>query len=302
VTLACYVQIGYFQNRHFSSDQMVRRIDLHVHTVASEGSLTVSNHFAYAAGNGLRTIALTDRDVLPDGEEAHALSERYGVEYLPGVEVTGGWNGQEVHILGYRVDSSHPRLAALVGSVRTSRQAHLDIMLYRLAQAGVFISRADITRQAPLCECPGRVHIARAMVERGCIQNVREAYVPRYIGIDGDCYHPSTAVPAEEVIRTVLAAGGIPVLAHPGIAARGLGLAEQDVAAMRECGLRGIEVIHACHSPEQSLAYDRMAGRLGLLRTGGSCCRGDNHSPVLQFRVSVPEEYLAGLCRSAAAA
>ncbi len=264
------------------------KIDLHVHTLASEGMLTLASQFAYAKGNGLACIAVTDRDLLPDVPEGERCAAQFNVEYIPGIEITAGLDGEEVHILGYGIDPAHRELRHKVDLIRQSRQAHVQIMLYKLNQHGIPLRLEDVQVHSP--GCPGRVHLARALVERGYVRSLRDAFSSRLLGVDGECYFPSSHVSADEVIALIADAGGAAVLAHPAVYHRRLGMGEEEIERLAEAGLGGIESRHPCHSPAVAERYERIAARLGLFVTGGSGCRGVNFDPVISPRVELPAE------------
>jgi 3',5'-nucleoside bisphosphate phosphatase len=272
-----------------------RQVDLHVHTLASEGQVTLSNQFAYAKGSGLHAIALTDLDTLPDIEECQSLSSRFGVEFIPGVEISAGWQGSEVHVLGYHIDPQHRRMRERLAQILASRAAHVQIMLYKLNKHGINLQFSDIQNQALHSTFVGRVHIARAMAERGYIETTREAFTERYISVDGECYYPTSWLPAIDAISLIRDAGGIAVLAHPGLYNHRAGLHEGDIIALSDAGLRGLEVLHACHTKDEVRRYSDIAHRLDLIITDGSSCRGVNYDPVVNYKPYLSEEILAEL-------
>lgn len=281
---------------------MGQRVDLHLHTIASEGTLTLANQFAYARGHGLSAIAIADRDVLPDDASAIPLAEQHGVCYIRGVEITAGWNGHEVHVLGYNMDPRQSQLREALSHIATSRNAHAQIMLYKLNRLGAHIRMEDVRRYAPFAACISRAHIARALVESGRVATMAEAFSSSYIADDGDCYHPSGTLSAVAAIRLLRSAGGLAVVAHPALWNHRHGLGEEDLAVLKDAGLNGIEVIHACHTAEESVRYQALAHKLGLLATGGSACRGPDHATILNFRLDVPAAFAEHLTATAAAA
>jgi predicted metal-dependent phosphoesterase TrpH len=262
----------------------------------------MSNQFAYARGAGLTSIAITDRDILPDMDEGIALSRYYGVGFIPGVELTVGWEGNEVHLLAYNVDCGNRLLRTRLAHTAASREAHTQIMLYKLRKQGFPLQLSDVEREAPRGALLSRIHIAHALIRLGFIAALRDAFTEKLIGVDGECYHPTGTLPAMEMIRLVESAGGVPVLAHPGLYNDRAGIAEEEIAAMKDAGLRGVEVLHACHTPDDEHRYTAIARRLDLRMTGGSACRGVNYDPIINFKVCVPEEFVHGLCREVAAA
>jgi predicted metal-dependent phosphoesterase TrpH len=273
------------------------RMDLHVHTLLSGGDLTLYQQFVFARRHGITGIAVTDRDVLPDIERAREMAEYTGVQLIPGVEITAGWKGHEVHVLAYNMDCSDGALRRRLEQIRTSRVTHIEIMLYKLRKRGMDLSLDSVRRaaseQAPL----GSIHLARAMLAGGYIQSLRDAFTDQLIGVDGECYFPTSLFPVTEIIELIRVAGGIPVIAHPGLHNHRCGFNEDEIRTMKDAGLLGIEVLHPCHSPADEQRYGAMARTLGLFIAGGSSCRGPNYDPPVTNTVGIPSELLHPIWR-----
>jgi predicted metal-dependent phosphoesterase TrpH len=243
-------------------------IDLHVHSTASDGTLTPAALVREAAGLGLRAIALSDHDSVAGVDEALEAGAASGVVVVPALELSASADERDMHILGYRIAHHDERLAARLAEFRAMRRERALRMIGALREAGYGLTPDDVFKLAGEGSL-GRAHIARALEETGATSSMGEAF-RELIGAGRPFFVPKPHVSPEEVIGVILRARGIPVLAHPGIS-RVDDLLERLIAA----GLRGIEVWHSEHSAEDVHRYGEIARRRGLLVTGGS----DYHGP-----------------------
>lgn len=244
------------------------RADLHCHTTASDGTWTPEEAVRRAAAAGLAALGISDHDTLDGIAPAMAAGARLGVEVVPGVEINTRHGGTDVHILGYYVDSGDAGLNRVLAEKRDARRLRLDRMLTRLEAAGIRVPAECVLALAgggPV----GRPHLARALVEAGYASSVAEAF-DRYLVPGAPGYVPRDPMTPAEAVRAILAAGGVPVLAHPGLTAR-----DDLIPGLVAAGLAGIEAHHPAHDLKQRRRYAAVAGRLGLIVTGGS----DAHGP-----------------------
>jgi 3',5'-nucleoside bisphosphate phosphatase len=267
-------------------------LDLHAHTVASDGGDRPEELVAAAAAAGVGTLAVTDHDSVAGVAEARAAGERLGVEVLAGCELTATVGGRVAHVLVYGEGLLEPDLAHAVELARRGRsQRNLAIgeRLERLCGVGY----DDAVRVAG-ASALSRAHFARAMVARGAVADVAEAF-DRYLSSGRPAYVPAPAVPVTEAVALAAKAGGVAVLAHPGRLAPG----ERDrvLAEALEAGVDGIEVWHSQHNPGLRRSLAALAERRGLLATGGSDYHG-RHKPDVHLgtgragNVTVPPECL----------
>lgn len=266
-------------------------IDLHLHSTASDGQLSPAEVIAAARGAGLDAVALSDHDSIEGVAEALAAGDRLGVEVIPAVELSASADSRDAHILGYFIDPADRTLGARLLELRHARLERAERMVSALHDAGFDIDLSHVqaySREGSV----GRAHVARALVERGLAEDVADAF-RRFIGRDRPYYVAKTVVTPAEVIALIRAAGGVAVLAHPGVSKLD-DLIEQFAAT----GLVGLEVYHAEHSPEQREHYRRLAAQYGLVATGGSDFHGP-YSKNSKLGADVPEECLAELKRAA---
>ena len=254
----------------------MRRIDLHAHTVVSDGTLTPTQLVELAARKGLAAIAVTDHDHLGGLAEARAAGERLGVEIVPGVELSVSHPSGDVHVLAYFVDPEEPRLAARLAEFRDVRASRGRLMVEKLRALGVDVTYEDVLAHAKE-GAVGRPHIARALMAKGIVKSVNEAF-ERWIGDDSPAYVEKAKLDAREAIALVHGAGGVAVLAHPGLLAeKGRDTLVRELAAL---GLDGVEVEHSRHPSEVRRRMRALAKELDLVETGGSDFHGENKPDV----------------------
>ncbi len=262
------------------------RIDLHMHSTASDGRRSPEEVVELAIAGGLDVIALTDHDNTRGVRPAQrAAAGRLRV--ITGVELSSSWQHESIHVLGYFVDPEAAPLTAHYRLLRERRRHRMAAMVACLRATGVRVTMLEVDVQRGDGRVPHtRPHLARALVAAGYATSSAEAF-NRYIG-NGLPGHVLVESPRpEEVIATVLAAGGVPVWAHPPVA-----LLDSLLPPMVEAGLVGLEV----HRPWPARVRDlvsEQARRWGLLATGGSDWHGRSSDPPLGT-FSVPEEEVSG--------
>lgn len=270
--------------------------DLHAHTTASDGTLTPPELVAAALAAGLQALGICDHDSVDGVAPARSAAWGSGLEVVPGVEINTSLGELEVHILGYYCRPGDPELTALLARLRDERQNRVVRMVERLRSAGYPVPLERV-RELAGEGAIGRPHVARALVEAGHAASEREAF--------GDLLLPGRPGYVEryklsplEAVRSVLAAGGVPVLAHPGLVGR-----DDLVGELAAGGLRGLEVHHPEHNEEQARHYLAMAERFGLLVTGGSDYHGPGHGHESDLgSVRVPFDTVERLKAAAGAA
>lgn len=257
--------------------------DLHLHTVASDGALTPAGLLEAASRRGLAAVGITDHDSVDSLPAAIGLFDRYGVEVVPGVELSVEGDGVEIHLLGYYLDFQDPDFQSELCRLKNAREVRARAMLEKLEGLGFPL---DLSEHLPgqMKGTVGRLHIALALQRAGYVGTVQEAFA-RYIGKKGPAYVPKPKLGPEKALGMILRLGGVPVLAHPGNLGR-----DHLIPKLVEWGLQGIEVYYPSHSPEETERYAALAKRLKLLITGGSDCHGLNKGELLMGRATVPYE------------
>ena len=259
-------------------------IDLHLHTIHSDGRYTPQSLVAAAARKGLRAIAVTDHDTVSGIRETADFAAKAGIELLSGIEIsTMTEEYGELHLLGYGIDPNHAGLRCALEHQKQMRLRRIEQVLERLSELGILISMETLLRQAGFSNSPGRPHIARAMIEAGYAASFEDAF-HRYLGKGKPAFLAKTSMSHQQAIEIIAQSGGIPILAHPGLARK-----DNVIPALIDMGLRGLEVFHSEHAPEDARRYTEMVTTYGLLATGGSDCHGgkDDALPLIGT-VAVP--------------
>ena len=264
--------------------------DLHLHTYFSDGSDAPQRVVELAKQAGVSIIAITDHDNTEALPLAAPAAKRHGIELIAGIEMSASAEGQEVHLLGFFLDTDNPVLRAHLAEQQARRVERVREMVTRLKQAGVTIDAEEVFAVAGQGTV-GRPHVAQVLLKHGYISTLSEAFA-RYIGPKNPGFVPGSPLAPSRIIRVIRAAGGVPVLAHPVYLKRD-DLIEQFV----KDGLAGLEVYHSGHEPDVVRRYERLADRLQLLRTGGSDYHGNSKEGLPVGAVKVPAALVDALKR-----
>ncbi len=244
-------------------------VDLHIHSTASDGTLTPEEAIEEAARIGLTAVAIADHDELSGVETSQRRAAELGIPFVPAVEINTDYYETEVHILGYWIDPSDTTLQRDLKRIRDARLLRARQIVERLHEIGVHIELQDVLEAAGGGSI-GRPHVAEALVRAGCCRTGRQAFA-RYIGKGRPGYVPRARPSVEEAIAIVQRAGGCPVLAHPGLVTGRPRIVDEAA----RLGVEGVEAYHPKHSPARVEAILAQAEGLGLVVTGGS----DSHGP-----------------------
>jgi 3',5'-nucleoside bisphosphate phosphatase len=263
------------------------RIDLHVHSSASDGTDPPAEVARRAAAAGLDVVALTDHDTMA-GIAAAVAALPPGLTLVPGLELSCLYKGRSVHLLGYLCDPADPALAAETGLIRDDRVHRARAMVARLAELGAPVTWEQVTAIAGDAVV-GRPHIARALAEAGVVATPADAFTADWIADGGRAHVGRYAPDVARGIALVRAAGGVPVLAHP--RSPGYEIADEVVAGLAEAGLAGLEVFHPDHDHSERTRLTRLATELDLVMTGGSDDHGAFNDSGLGSETTPPEQY-----------
>jgi hypothetical protein len=267
-------------------------IDLHTHTDRSDGTFTPAELVHLAAERGLDVVAVTDHDTTAGLEEAIAAGSEAGIEVVPGVELSAEYEGTSIHVLCYWMDVANDGLQEELRRLRDERFRRGERMVERLRELGLPIEFERV-REIARGDNVVRPHIAQAIVEAGLAQTEEEAF-ERWIGDGRPAHVAKHALPPLDAVALIRDAGGVCALAHPGMWGNETSVPEELIETMAEGGMVGLEVDHTDHTPEQRERYRALAGRLGLVATGGSDCHGTRYDPIrLGTSLCRPDDFAA---------
>jgi predicted metal-dependent phosphoesterase TrpH len=248
------------------------RLDLHLHTIHSDGSCTPTEVVNMAHQAGVTALAITDHDIMTGVVEAMEAGQQCGIEIIPGVEISSLSGNSELHILGYFLDRQDSDLLARLKTLRDGRHLRNPQIIERLQTLGIDITYDEVRALAG-SDSVGRPHIARALMDKRVVASAKEAF-DRFLADGKPAYVPRELPSPAEAIHWIKAARGLAVLAHP----TWVKVAEQPlvdlVRQLKADGLDGVEVYYSTHAARQTREYLSLAQQLGLLVTGGSDFHG----------------------------
>ena len=268
--------------------------DLHLHTHFSDGTFSPEELAGHGQRLGFAAMALTDHDSVEGCARMADACGAAGIELITGTELTAEHSDIELHLLGYFVDTQNEKLLADLARFQTVRQDRIREMAARLKGLNVPLEAETVFALAN-CKSPGRPHVARALVKAGLCKSLDEAF-ERYLKKNRPAWVPKAKMSALEGIELIHQAGGLAVMAHPG-----LNRTDDVILALVEAGLDGIECFHTKHSTAMSGRYLELAGKFHLLVTGGSDCHGFSKGKPLIGTVRLPYEHVEKLKQAAAA-
>lgn len=246
-------------------------VDLHTHTTCSDGHTPPRELIRLAKRTGVHVIAVTDHDSVEAVPECLDEGRLLGVRVVPGIEMSSRFEGHDIHVLGYGLDHAAPALLARLGELHEGRRIRVGKICEKLAGLGLALDPAEVLREAG-GKSVGRRHVARAMVKKGLVGSLEEAF-NRYLGQNSPANVPANEMTPADAARLILGHGGIPSLAHPGFL-------DDDAVVERVLDaspIRAIEVFHRYRSATRHLRYLELARRRNLRVTGGSDFHGDDH-------------------------
>jgi 3',5'-nucleoside bisphosphate phosphatase len=269
--------------------------DLHLHTCFSDGTYTPEELADQASHHELAAVALTDHDTVEGCARMAQACTRHGIEFVPGAELTAEDAGVELHLLAYFINTHHPELLLAMTKFQSVRQERIREMVSRLNRINVALD-ADSVLALANCRAPGRPHVGRALVRAGICASMDEAF-ERFLKKNRPAWVPKYKMSASHAIQLIHRAGGVAVMAHPG-----LSHSDELIPRLIAEGLDGLECYHSKHSPAACEFYAQVAQQHSLLITGGSDCHGLNKGKPLIGTIKLPYQHVRELRSKAASA
>lgn len=246
-------------------------IDLHTHTVCSDGSMTPRDLVRHAKEAGLSAVAVSDHDTADGVAEALAEGKSCGIEVIPAIELSAV-SATETHILGYFIDPTAPALVKAVDHIRAVRTERIGETCEMLAKYNIYVTLDEVKVKAGggiLC----RAHIAKLMTEKGYSESPKAAFA-KWLNVGCPCYSESQALTDTEAIDLIRQSGGDAYLAHLHLTKKTGAELDDFVKHLVDAGLTGIEGYYTDYTPEMAVTYRALAKKYGLKLSGGTDFHG----------------------------
>lgn len=250
----------------------MKRIDLHTHSNASDGSCSPAEVIKMAADAGLSAVALTDHDTMNGVPEALEAAQKINIECIPGIELSAVYGDREVHIVGLFLEPKDPVLADRLAAFQHIREQRNLKMIEKMKAAGVDITMEKL-RALEGDAVITRANLARYLVHTGYAASIKEVF-DKYLSPGMPFYVPKTGVSPEDAVRAICDGGGVAILAHPLLYGFTPSQLDTCIELLKGCGLRGIETYYSTYSPADERNMKRLADRHQLLWSGGSDFHG----------------------------
>jgi hypothetical protein len=255
------------ESSNFSENKTEKKADLHTHTTYSDGSLAPSELIKKARASGVDILGITDHDSVNAIEESIEIGKEFGVEIVPGVELSSAIDDREIHVIGYFVDRKNKDLLEHLTFSRGERLKRAERIVEKLNSINIPL-KLDAVLEKAGPGAVGRPHIANALLDEGLTASYVEAF-SKYIGYGGPAYEKKHSLSPEDTIALIASSGGLSFLAHPGKYTTDMVLHR-----LMKSGLDGIEVVHPSHTPEKVQHYHNIVSQYFLLESGGSDFHG----------------------------
>jgi len=253
----------------------ILKADLHTHSTASDGLNTPTENIILAKKAGLFALGITDHDSIAGIDEAIKAGLEQKVEAIPGIEMSTVDKGQDVHMLGYFLNYQDKEFIRTLTELTRVRERRNEMMIERLNEIGIPITIQEVTAKLRREGAHvGRPHIAEVLIDKGIIKTMEEAF-DLYLGREGKAYVNPPRILPEESIEIIKQAGGVPILAHPGVYDD-----DELVVRLIKNGLAGIEAFHPDHNQAGEKKYFDMANRYGIIATAGSDFHGSRGEEI----------------------
>lgn len=240
--------------------------DLHIHTWFSDSTLSPNEVVTCAKGMGLKAISICDHDMIDGVREAMGYASNL-IEVIPGIELNTIAQRHEIHILGYFIDIDNLHFNERLAAFQKARILRIYDMVERLASLNIRVDSQRVFQVAGKGSV-GRIHLATVLREENIVSSVQEAF-NLYLGHNKPCCIKRVGIQPDEAIRIINEAGGVPVLAHPGVSG-----CDEIIPELVRLGIKGIEAYHPAHPLPIWRYYEKLAKKHKLFVTGGSDCHG----------------------------
>lgn len=247
-------------------------VDLHIHSTMSDGTMSPTEIVDLAYKKGLSCIALTDHDTVAGNQEAQQRGDVVGLEVISGMELSVSFEGLNVHLLGYLIDSENVSLLRSLHTLQEARETRNREILHILDGNGIHITEKELQKVSGTGQT-GRPHIAKILMEKKVVRSMDEAF-DTYLGRDGSAYVSRFVLDMKSAVDVIHKAGGLAVVAHPYHLIKNDMISGEILLHLKELGVDGIETYYPTHSRKFRKQLIKLAEKYGLLLTGGSDYHG----------------------------
>ncbi|QQK07614.1 PHP domain-containing protein [Miniphocaeibacter halophilus] len=241
--------------------------DLHLHSIYSDGIVSVKEILDSILDLQLKGFSLTDHDTFNGIKEANTLAKSHNLDFIPGIEFGITMAGREVHILGYYIDINNKNIIDIVERSKRNRIERTKKILNKLSQAGINISNEEIKEYSKK-DIISRSHLAQILVDKGYSSSIVNSF-EKYLGSEGLAYVEKISISYKEILQAIKSSGGVSILAHPGDIGD-----DNIVYELIHGGIDGLEIINSKHTLEQIEKYYNISNKYHLIETCGSDCHG----------------------------
>lgn len=253
-------------------------VDMHIHTIASDGTFTPEEVVKRAKSFGMKTIAITDHDTVDGLAEGKKIADEVGIEFIQGIEISCNIDNLEVHILGYFLNLEDEEFLTELEELKKARENRNKKVVEKLEKCGIVVDMEKVKNMAP-GNIISRVHIANYLAEIGAAFSKNDAF-EKYLGKTGAAYVPKENFPPERAVKMLHANGAFVSMAHPKLITQNDGILENMISELKKLGLGGLEAVYGTFTPAEKRKYKKMAKRHSLLVTGGSDFHGANREGI----------------------
>ncbi|WP_300341751.1 PHP domain-containing protein [Fusobacterium sp.] len=253
-------------------------VDMHIHTLESDGTYTPEEIILRAMKNNVIALAITDHDTVAGVKAGKAVAERYGMEFIEGIEISCNEENLEVHVLGYYLNLEDEVFLRELAELEEAREKRNRKIIEKFEKIGIIIDIEELKKFAP-GNIISRLHFANYLLEKGIVTNKNEAFT-KYLGRTGLAYVPKENFSPERAVKMIKANGGFASLAHPKLISLNDEILNDLIARLKECGLDALESQYSSFSKAEKQKFRKLAKKYGLLITGGSDFHGDNREGV----------------------
>ena len=253
-------------------------VDMHIHSIESDGTYTPEEIILRAMKNNVVALAITDHDTVAGVKRGREVAQKFQMEFIEGIEVSCNEEDLEVHVLGYYLNLEDEEFLTELRELEEARDKRNRKIIEKFEKIGIIIDIEELKSFAP-GNIISRLHFANYLLEKGVVLSKNEAF-DKYLGKHGIAYVPKENFPPERAVKMIKKNGGFVSLAHPKLITLNDEKLNDLIMRLKECGLDALESQYSSFSKSEKQKYKKLAKKYGLLITGGSDFHGGNREGV----------------------